>query len=199
MPTRWQNRRMCAHLLGRELQHYSSLLSNRQQENVGSHQKYLPHIKGKRRSHSKMIGRGKITFRITPYPPETQRAQTKPCAHQRLSQTCLWVFQSPLQRYGSPVTCSRGRGSGCHRPGCGVSPLGGDHHLPHHRATRTYTGLGKQTLEGHRQNIVHTRTQEKGAVSPQETDPDLPVSVQESPAEAWVSSGLLLHGWGDWV
>ena len=89
LPTRWQNRRMCAHLLGRELQHYSSLLSNRQQENVGSHQKYLPHIKGKRRSHSKMIGRGKITFRITPYPPETQRAQTKPCAHQRLSQTCL--------------------------------------------------------------------------------------------------------------
>ena len=25
----------------------------------------------------------------------------------------------------------------------------------------------------------------------QETDPDLPVSVQESPAEAWVHSGLL--------
>ena len=36
-----------------------------------------------------------------------------------------------------------------------------------------------------------TRTQEKGAVTPQETDPDLPVSVQESPAEAWVSGGLL--------
>ena len=26
---------------------------------------------------------------------------------------------------------------------------------------------------------------------PQETDPDFPVSVQESPAEAWVSGGLL--------
>ena len=35
-------------------------------------------------------------------------------------------------------------------------------------------------------------TQEKGAVVPQETDPDyLPVSVQESLAEAWVSGGLL--------
>ena len=33
---------------------------------------------------------------------------------------------------------------------------------------------------------MHTRTQEKGAVTPQETDPDLPVSVQESPAEVWV-------------
>ena len=29
---------------------------------------------------------------------------------------------------------------------------------------------------------------------PQETDPDLPVSVQESPAEVWVSGGLL-QGW----
>ena len=41
----------------------------------------------------------------------------------------------------------------------------------------TYTGLGEQTLGGHKQNLVHTRTQEKGAVTPQETDPDLPVSV----------------------
>ena len=46
------------------------------------------------------------------------------------------------------------------------------------------------TLGGHKQNLVHTRTQEEGAVTPQETDPDLPVSVQESPAEARVGSGL---------
>ena len=32
------------------------------------------------------------------------------------------------------------------------------------------------------------------AVTPQETDPDLPVSVQKSLAEAWVGSGLL-QGW----
>ena len=44
-------------------------------------------------------------------------------------------------------------------------------------------------------NLVHTRTQEKGAVTSQETDPDLPVSVQESLVEVWVSSGLL-QGWG---
>ena len=56
---------------------------------------------------------------------------------------------------------------------------------------RTYTGLGKQTLGGCRQNLVHTRIQKKGAVTPWETDPDLPVSVQESLKEAWVSSGLL--------
>ena len=58
---------------------------------------------------------------------------------------------------------------------------------------RITTKLGKQTLGGHKQNFVHTRSQEKGAVSPQEIQPDLLVSVQEFLAEAWVDSGLL---WG---
>ena len=52
---------------------------------------------------------------------------------------------------------------------------------------------GKQTLGGHKQNLVCTRTQEKGAVNPQETDLDMTMSVQKSPAEAWVGGGLL-HG-----
>ena len=51
--------------------------------------------------------------------------------------------------------------------------------------------LGKQTLGGHKQNFVHIRTQEKGAVTPQVTEPDFSVSVQESLAEAWVDGGLL--------
>ena len=38
---------------------------------------------------------------------------------------------------------------------------------------------------------MHTRTQEIDAVTPQETDPDVPMSVQESPVEAWVGDGLL--------
>ena len=62
-------------------------------------------------------------------------------------------------------------------------------------ATKIYTGLGKQTLGGHKQNFACTRTQEKGAETPQETDPDLPMNVQESPVEEWVSGGLL-QGWG---
>ena len=49
----------------------------------------------------------------------------------------------------------------------------------------------RNRLGGHKQNLVCTRTQEKGAVTPQETDPGLPVSIQESPQEAWVSDGLL--------
>ena len=50
----------------------------------------------------------------------------------------------------------------------------------------------RKTLRGHKQNPVCTRMQEKGTVTPQETDPDLPMSVQESMVEARVSSGLLL-------
>ena len=42
---------------------------------------------------------------------------------------------------------------------------------------RTYTGMGKQTCGGHKQNLVHIRSEEKGAVTPQETDPDLPVNI----------------------
>ena len=37
-------------------------------------------------------------------------------------------------------------------------------------------------------------TQDKGEVTPQESDPDLPVSVQESLAEVWVGSGQLQVG-----
>ena len=55
---------------------------------------------------------------------------------------------------------------------------------------------GNRLLEGtHTKKLVCTRTQEKGAVTPQETDPDMPESVQESLAEIWVSGGLL-QGWG---
>ena len=55
---------------------------------------------------------------------------------------------------------------------------------------RTSTELGKQTLGAHKQNVVCTRTQEKGRVIPQETNPDLPVSVQEFLAKVWADSGL---------
>ena len=52
---------------------------------------------------------------------------------------------------------------------------------------RTSSGLGKQRLLD---NLVPTGTQEKGAVIPQDTEPDLPVSALESPAEVWVDTDL---------
>ena len=47
------------------------------------------------------------------------------------------------------------------------------------------------SLGGHKQNFVCTRTQKKGVMTPQETEPDLSLSVQESLGEAWIGSGLL--------
>ena len=60
--------------------------------------------------------------------------------------------------------------------------------------TELTQGWGNRLL-GHKQNFECTRIQKKGALTPQETDPDLPVSVQESLAEAWVDGGLL-QDWG---
>ena len=57
---------------------------------------------------------------------------------------------------------------------------------------------GKQTLEGHKQNLVHTRTQEKGAVTSKETDPVLSMSVQESPVEAWAAMACCTVGGPDY-
>ena len=59
--------------------------------------------------------------------------------------------------------------------------------------SRTSTGLGKQIWSTWLlvQIKYKTRSQEIGAVSPQETGPDFPVNVQESLVEAWVDSGLL--------
>ena len=56
---------------------------------------------------------------------------------------------------------------------------------------RTFRALGKHILGGQKQNLVCIKSQEKGAVSSPETEPNLPMSVQESLAEVWVDSGLL--------
>ena len=93
------------------------------------------------------------------------------------------VCECLLWRHGTAVAWCRG--PECSRPGNGLSPVGGVSHQSYQRATSTYTGLGKQTPAGHKQ------TQKKGAVILQETNPDLPVRVQESLAEVWVCLGFL--------
>ena len=61
----------------------------------------------------------------------------------------------------------------------------------------------KQTLGGHKQKLVCTRTQEKGAETLQETDPDLPVNVQKSLGRRWPAAWLgalsvVVHAWDLW-
>ena len=41
------------------------------------------------------------------------------------------------------------------------------------------------------------RAQGRGAMTPQKSEPDLPVNVWESPAEAWINS-CLSQGQGHW-
>ena len=54
-----------------------------------------------------------------------------------------------------------------------------------------------EALGGHKQNLVCNRIQEEGAETPQETEPDLLVSVWVSPVEAWDDSGPS-QGQGHW-
>ena len=165
--------------------------------------KKIPHVQQQRRSPSKMVGGAKSHLESNPIPSrDTRRAPTKPCTHQqtlqRLSHTCLWVFECLLWRYRSAVACHRGQGFWVQQTWVWHKPSWRRLPLTPQRAARIYTGLGKHTLERHKQNLVGMRTQEKGAVTLQETDSDLPVSVQESPAEVWISSGLL-EGRGHWA
>ena len=67
-----------------------------------------------------------------------------------------------------------------HRPSWRRSPV------TYHGATRTHTGLGKQTLGGHEQHLGHTRTQEKGAVTPERLTQTCPL-VSRS---LWCRRGL---------
>ena len=52
-------------------------------------------------------------------------------------------------------------------------------------------------LGGHKQNFACTKTQRKGAVTPQETEPKLPASVGGPPVKEWVGRGSP-QGRGHW-
>ena len=158
----------------------------------------IPHPRAKAKSQQDGR-RGEITFRIKHLTHQTcSEGSNKSCVHQdpdtpwRLNQNCVWVPPAKV-----PVSSGLLQGQGLwvqqswvwHKPFWRRLPLTPPSEL---------TGLGKQNLGGHKQNLVHTKTQEKGAVTPQDTDPDLPVSVQESLGESWVNSGLP-QGWGPWV
>ena len=87
--------------------------------------KKMPHNPRAKEKPQKDRRNGKIMFRIKPHTRQRcLEGSNKPCVHQdpetpqRLSQTYLSVFECLLLRYGSPVVCSRGRSSGCSRPGC---------------------------------------------------------------------------------
>ena len=110
----------------------SSLVCNHWQENVGSHQKKIPHVQGQRRSPRKMVGGAKLCFESNPITARAARkVQTNLVCTRSQRPHRDWarsVFECLLRRSGSAVACRRGRGSECSRPGCAMSPLGGGQH-----------------------------------------------------------------------
>ena len=68
-------------------------------------------VQGQRRSPSKTVWEAKSCLQSKPHTRQRCRAQTKPCVHQdpeipqRLSQTCLSMFESLLWGQGAPVAC----------------------------------------------------------------------------------------------
>ena len=85
------------------------LLNNHRQKNERSHPKKIPYIQGQRRSLNQMIEGVKLCLESNPMPVrDAQSVQTKPWVHQdkktpqKLSQTCLGVFDCLLQRQRWP-------------------------------------------------------------------------------------------------
>ena len=69
----------CAHLL-REHQNHNQLLNNCRQENVGSHQKKIPHVQGQRRSCNKTVGGVQPHLKSSLIPPATGACKRNPVA-----------------------------------------------------------------------------------------------------------------------
>ena len=57
------------------------------------------------------------------------------------------------------------------------------------------TGETDSSFRGHKQNLACTKTQRKGTVTPQETDPKPPASVGGSAVEVWVDRGSGTRRW----
>ena len=123
--------------------------------------------------------RDEITFRNRSHnPPERLKGLKQtfctPKTPQRLKQNCLWVF--PVE---GRVKSGLPQGQGFwvqqtwvwHKPSWRRSPLTS----PYSR--QNLHGTGKENSGRQKQNLVHTRTQEKGAMTPQETDLDAPMTV----------------------
>ena len=112
LTTRWW-RRTYAHLLLRELQNYNSLLNNRWQKNVGSHEKEIPHVQGQRRSPSKTVGGEKSHLESSAMPARDARRALTNLVRTRTQRPrrdgARTVSECLLRGYGFAVACCRGR------------------------------------------------------------------------------------------
>ena len=98
------------------------LLNNHQLENVGSHQKKIPHVQGQRRSLSKTVRGAKSHLESNPIPArDAWRAQTSP---PKVLIGCAPGPRDPTEtepELGLSVSC---RGTGQQWPATGAGALG---------------------------------------------------------------------------
>ena len=132
--------RMCARFLLWELQNCNSLLNNHQQENVGSHQKRCPMLKGK--GEAQQDDRcGEIAFRIKPHTCQRclEGSNKTSCAPvpetPETGSDYLWVFECFLWGTGQQWPAAEAgalaaANLGANHTAWGMSPLGGGHHSP---------------------------------------------------------------------
>ena len=121
---------------------YNMLLNNHRQENVGTHQKEIPHTQGQRRSHNKSVGGGTTMFKIKPHihqrhfegtnknlcTPGPRERSSDP--HKRLSQTCLKCVRVSCGGMGQhwPAVGTGALAAVLGGAACGISPFGGGPH-----------------------------------------------------------------------
>ena len=149
----------------------------------GNHQKKSPMSKDKKPQDSR---RGTITMKSNPIPARwvTHKLENNPKKN-------FPTVAKVLSPTSASTTWESDKGTGNQQ---GIWPW-----RPEEFSYRISTQLEEietSLLEG-KINLAVTKTQGKGAVTPQETDPDLPASVGGSPVEAWVSK-CSPQGWRHW-
>jgi len=86
------------------------MLNNHWQENVGIHQKRIPHIQGQRSSHNKTAGEVQSHLKSNLVPTrDAWRTQTKPCVHQDLGEGAV----NPTRKWARSAF-------ECFRVSCGI-------------------------------------------------------------------------------
>ena len=178
--SRWQNRRLCSS---------PPVIAPKSQPSTGGRwnpsKKGTVHPKTKKKPQQDSR-RGTIMIKSNPYPPVGWPINWTTIIKKKFSHCCEGS-ESHIRLPSLGIHKGTGNPQGIW-PG---RPVGFDYKIS--------TGLGEtdSSLGWHKQNLACTKTQRKGAVTPQEAEAKPPASVGGSLVEAWVSRRSP-QGWGYW-
>ena len=182
---RWWNRRG-ALISSWESTKLQLAVENHWQEDTGTHQEKIPRVQ-KQRKPQRDSRRGAIMIKSNPIPTGwvTHRLENN---NTKDVLVLLWRFWTPHQS-SQPGDLTKELGIPRESYLEGNQIWLQDFH-------RT-SGNRDSSLGGHKQNLVHTKTQGKEGVTSQETELKLPTRVGGFPVEAWVVRGSP-QGRGHW-